>query len=217
MRTTTLKNSVLVLSALLATGAAATAAVSNFDTGVEGWIAQGDTATPLTFSATGGQTGGYAWVEDSATGGVMYFSAPAAFLGDQSAAYGFALTFDLLQRYTGGANQFADEDVLLTGGGLTLAFDTAYNPTNNVWTSYSVLLSETAGWRVGSLTGATATQAQMQTVLGNLTNLSIRAEYQTGGDTDGIDNVQMIPEPATYAWIGGLLALGLAGWRRFRR
>ena len=206
---------ILIAAALMAVRT--TAATSTFDTGIEGWTAFGDVAGVLNFDAANGHPGGCAWVDDQASGGVMYYGAPSAFLGNKSAAYGTNLTFDLSQRYKGKADQFDDEDVILTGNGLTLAFDTAYNPTNNKWTSYSVLLSESAGWRLGSLSGAVATQAQVLSVLSNLSSLSIRAEYQTGADIDRIDNVTMIPEPATYAGLVGLLALGAVFWRRFRR
>jgi hypothetical protein len=79
--------------------------------------------------------------------------------------------------------------VRLSGAGLTLAFDTPANPdVNGAWTSFIVPLSE-AGWHVGSIGGAPATQAQMQSVLAAITALHIRAEYKTGADTDFIDNV----------------------------
>jgi len=206
---------ILIAAALMAVRT--TAATSTFNTGTEGWTAFGDVVGVLNFDATNGHPGGCAWVDDQASGGVMYYRAPSAFLGNKSAAYGTNLTFDLFQSYSGNADQFNDADVILSGSGLTLAFDTEYNPTNNAWTSYSVLLSESAGWHLGSLSGAVATKSEVQSVLSNLSSLSIRAEYQTGADIDRIDNVTMIPEPATYAGLGGLLALGTALWRRFRR
>lgn len=80
------------------------AATSTFDSEAEGW------------SATGGNPGGNVFIDDLTTGGVTYFIAPALFHGNFAGAFGTQLTFDLMQRYPGGANQFNDEDVILSGG-----------------------------------------------------------------------------------------------------
>jgi len=189
------------------------AAISTFDTDAEGWTAAGDVEGPLSWSATGGNPGGHAVIDDRTTGGVTYFVAPAAFLGDQSAALGTDLTFDLMQIYPGSPDQFNSSDVVLQGGGLTLAHDTPVNPGNGVWTSYGVRL-EAPGWRLNSLSGAQATPEQFATVLSDLTALRIRAEYQTGADIGHLDNVALVPEPATWAMLGvGLAAIGVIGRR----
>jgi hypothetical protein len=161
---------------------------STFESTDEGWVAQGDVAVPVTWTAAGGNPRGHVQVVDSVSGGVMYFVAPAKFRGDRSSSYGRLLRFDLRQSYTGAANQFDDRDLILVGGGLTLVFDTAQNPTNGAWSSYSVPLAP-GGWRITSLGGAIATEAQIRAALASVTSLSIRAEYQTGSDTDSLDNV----------------------------
>ena len=136
-----------------------------------------------------------------------------------------ARRFDLKQVFPGAADQFDAPDVILTGAGLTLAFDLASNPANGSWTSYAVPLTST-GWHLGTLAGAAPTAAQFLGVLSNLTALQIRAEYQTGADTGSLDNVFLatavagpIPEPETYALM--LLGLGsvlaAAGRRRAKK
>ena len=198
---------------------------STFDTGVEGWTGIGDVAAPLSWSGTGGNPGGNVSLVDSVAGGTTYFLAPAAFLGNQSGAIGTSLTFDLKQVFPGAADQFDAPDVILTGAGLTLAFDLASNPANGSWTSYAVPLTST-GWHLGTLAGAAPTAAQFLGVLSNLTALQIRAEYQTGSDTGSLDNVVLatavtgpVPEPETYALM--LLGLGsvlaAAGRRRAKK
>ena len=119
----------------------------------------------------------------------MYWQAPAKFRGAREQWYEGRLDFDLKQSAVD--TQFDADDVLLTGGGLTARLTVSPNPAT-AWTHYSVTLSETAGWIVN---GAPATQANMRTVLGNLTDLRIRAEYRTGADTDGLDNVKLVPGP----------------------
>lgn len=216
MRHHHLKCAALALSLFAA--ASAHAQTSGFDAGTEGWSATGDVAGPVTWVATGGNPDGHVQIVDSVTGGVTYFVAPSSFLGNQSAAIGTNLTFDLQQVYPGGVNQFDDSDVLLSGGGLTIAFNTANNPANGSWTSYAVPLSA-AGWHLNTLSGAAVTDAQFLTVMSNLTALYIRAEYQTGADTGKLDNVSLttpVPEPETYALL--LAGLGLLPLvRRLRR
>lgn len=161
----------------------------------------------------GRQPGRARRLDDRTTGGVTYFVAPRAFLGNQSAALGTDLTFDLMQIYPGSPNQFDSSDVILEGGGLTVAYDTPDNPSNGSWTSYAVRL-EAPGWKLNSLSGAQATPEQFAAVLSNLTALRIRAEYQTGADIGHLDNVALVPEPSTWAMLGvGLVAVGFLGRR----
>ena len=189
--------SLIISCTALAPATLSAAIVSTFETNTDGWSVVGDIVGPATFSSTGGNPGGHIFINDAVTGGVTYFVAPAKFLGDQSASYGTPFTFDLRQSYTGGANQFDDVDVFLVGAGLTLVFDAPVAPGNGVWTSYSFTLVETAGWRISSLAGVAPSQAQMQNVLGDITSIRLRAEFQTGADTGSLDNVVLVPEPSS--------------------
>jgi hypothetical protein len=88
------------------------------------------------------------------------------------------------------------------------------NPSNNAWTSYGVLLSDLSGWHVSTLVGPLATQAQIQATLANITDLSIRAEYQTGPDTDSLDSVFLFSPSLSVSDVGStflLLALAVSG------
>ena len=202
-----------VAPALFLTWGAAVAASSDFSSGNEGWAAMGDSLGPIEWSVSGGNPGGQVFISDSASGGVTYFLAPAAFLGNQSAAIGTNLTFDLEQVYSGGPSQFDAEDVILQGNGLTIAFNLATNPANGAWTSYTVPLSA-AGWTLNTLGGAAATSAQFASVMSGLTSLRIRAEYQSGQDVGHLDNVVLatvavVPEPATSMLVLAGLGVGL--------
>jgi hypothetical protein len=129
---------------------------------------------------------------------VWYFKAPAAFHGNFTAAYNTNLRFDLKQSSL--SSQFNTVDVYLRGGGLELTYDTPNNPGTN-WTSYSLAMTEIGGWLISELA---PTQAQMLRVLGDVTDLQIRGEFVTGSDVGSLDNVSMVPEPASLL----LLALG---------
>ena len=169
---------------------------STFDSGDEGWQifgdAQGATAQP-TYSATGGNPGGFLSAQDDVTGGYWYWEAPETFLGDQCAAYGGNLGFDLRQSDT--SSQSDRADVILrsdvNGEIVTLVLDTAENPGTD-WTSYTIALKETAGWTKETLTGPTPTAAEMRQVLSNLSQLLIRGEYRVGEDVGSLDNPTLV-------------------------
>jgi hypothetical protein len=215
------------LAALLITLAAAPTPadiLSTFDTNLDGWTITGD-AAGLSFVATGGNPAGRARGADSVAGSTWFFLAPPKFLGNQSAAYGSTLSFDLTQEIIGAPAPYNDNDVLLSGAGLTLAFDTPANPTYfPAWASYAVPLTASAGWRVNSINGAPATESQLRSVLANLTALRIRGEYQSGADSGSLDNVRLpstLPGDANrngvidrddFALTDRGLAKGLTGW-----
>ncbi|MGB0384154.1 MAG: Ig-like domain-containing protein [Ardenticatenaceae bacterium] len=162
-------------------------AASTFDANNEGWTIAGGASGP-SYSPTGGNPDGYISASD-APGDYWYWQAPAKFLGDLSSAYKGKLSFDLRQSKT--SDQFDLEDIILVGGGLTLVYDTPVNP-GTTWTSYTVPLDETAGWKKDTLNGSAATQAEMLAVLSSLTTLRIRGEYAGGADTGDLDNVVLV-------------------------
>jgi hypothetical protein len=172
---------------------------SNFTLNSEGW-----TAVDLTYravgspptelgtlthmhSGSGGTSGGHIWIDDP-TVNVFYWSAPGDYLGNRSDSYGASLSFHL--KAEGGSYIFSQEDVVLVGGGKTLVFDTTVVP-DGAWQNYTVGLTET-GWRVGSLSGPAASEADMKAVLANLQKLYIRGEFRgTVDDIGRLDTVEL--------------------------
>jgi uncharacterized repeat protein (TIGR02543 family) len=168
-------------------------ASSTFDGDTDGWTTTGD-GSASSFVSSGGNPAGYVSSTDQAQGLDWYWRAPAKFLGNMAAAYQGTLQFDLKQSAVD--SQYNLDDVVLVGGGYTLAYDTPNNPATT-WTHYSIPLNETAGWKLNSITGPAASQAQILAVLGALTDLRIRGEFRNGADTGGLDNVLLLPGPAT--------------------
>jgi hypothetical protein len=213
-----LMRSALGAAALLGSVCASAAGTvrSDFASDTEGWLLFGDATTSVPgFVAAGGNPGGYLHGSDQTVGGVWYWQAPAKFLGNRSLSFGQTLSFDLRMR--GSGSLFEDSDVRLEGGGQSLHVDLSPVPQNVPWTSYSVALNESGGWRVGSFNGAAATDAQIQQALTNLAALRIRGEFISGPDNGDLDNVVMaaVPEPQTYLLFGA--GLGMVAWISRRR
>lgn len=191
----------LMLAAALligATTANAQLVQSPFAAGTDGWLnvtLPYPTAVPPTVLATYSPTwvsgsGGYIRLNDpdgsGQTGECQYWAAPAAYLGDQSAAFGGTLAFDLSNTGSG-FGPFVQEDVILTGGGLTLIRALTPVPVT-AFTHYSIVLAP-SGWHRGSIAGPAPTIAEMRAVLSAVDHLYIRAEHQLGPDTEFLDNV----------------------------
>lgn len=168
--------------------------VSGFNTDNEGWGMFGDatSATP-SHAATGGvNNSGYIFAKDQQASQVYLFQAPAKFLGGKGAYYGGSLSFYLKQQ-SALSRPFDSDDVVLEGAGITLVYNMPTNPGLE-FSSFSVPL-RAGSWKVSSLSGATATEAQLRSVLANLTVLRIRGEFETGEDTGSVDEVILSKTP----------------------
>lgn len=161
---------------------------STFDNDIDNWLVVGDaTSANPNFIAEGGNPGGYLSADDTAAGGVWFWSAPAKFLGNQNTSFGKNLSFDLKQSDL--SSQFDDSDVIITSSDLTIALDLSENPGID-WTHYTVKLDATNPWKINTITNATlATPEEILAVLSDITSLKIRGEYISGSDTGGLDNV----------------------------
>lgn len=165
---------------------------SMFTSDLEGWVATNATQS---FSDTEGDPAGSLRGTEGGSG-VWYFAAPDSYLGNLSDYYGGSLSFEMKQDVD--INQFDDVDLVLTGAGLKLVLDVGDNPGTD-WTSYSVSLALGGGWRLSSLSGSVASEAQIRDVLGNLESFLIRGEFVNGttGDASNLDNVVVTGEPVT--------------------
>jgi Laminin B (Domain IV) len=168
---------------------------SGFATDDDGWMIAGDaqaTSVKPDYAGTGGNPDGLISATDDVTGGTWYFVAPAKYLGNQSSTYGQPLRFDLKVDMVP-ASPFDAPDVILRSGDVELSYDASPDPGTD-WTPYTVTLSET-GWHLGDLTAPAPTATEMRTVLGTLTALWIRGEFNTGADKGSLDNVRFGNSP----------------------
>jgi hypothetical protein len=165
-------------------------ASSDFSVNAEGWRVFGDGI--LSYRASGGSPGGFIRITDQPQSLVSYFDAPAKFLGDKSAAYGWTLEYDV--RHSSGGLFDGVPELILVGGDLTLHFNHPAPGTS--WKHLRLRLEAgAAGWTFGSSTGPAPTEEQFRTVLSALTQLRIRAEYIIGADFGDLDSVVIFGSP----------------------
>ena len=108
-------------------------AESRFDADTDGWTVVTNNSGPF-FVAGGGNPDGHICVTDNLAGG-FFFTAPAAYLGNVSRAYGRALLYSL--RIDRTDSQFSAREVVLIGDGLTLTLDLPYPGVD--WVDYAVV------------------------------------------------------------------------------
>ena len=202
----------------------AQAQTSTFDTNDEGWSIVSFTnlstdsfgivgTYAAIYNSTGGNPGGFISNNDP-DGGDATFSAPASFLGDRSVAVGTMFSYDLIHS---GSNNYNATDLIFQGNGMSLLWEASPDlmPTTT-WMNVAVTLAPSAQWHLNTHNGALATMSDFQSVFANLTGVFVRGEYTTGGESDGIDNVNFVPEPATTSLL--LLSLGATAivWKKRR-
>ncbi|WP_165806011.1 laminin B domain-containing protein [Marixanthomonas spongiae] len=164
-----------------------------FKENAEGWRITGDAQggyTEASYSPDGGVQDGYIYADDNVQGGVWYFTAPETYHGDKNEFYGAKLSFSLFQD-SDMSNQFENSDIIFKNGDTQITY--VYSPDaypGEDWTDYSVTISAGNGWLIGEYDSEVeATEADIKAVLANVTEFSIRGEFESGPDNGGLDNI----------------------------
>ena len=160
--------------------------MANFDTDAEGWMTNEDGSTPVEYFDEG-----YVCGTDQDFIDAWYFSAGENWLGDQSAAYGGALTYELNQSATDGIQNTVPYNVVLVGSEATLQYRAVGNPGTD-FTRYVVPLVEVEGWQVAGR-DEIPTQAEMREVLSDLQALRIIGEFRGDEDTGCLNEAALYP------------------------
>ena len=211
----------LLILALTAASAVAQPITSDFTVNDDGWrdvrVYAAETFTNFdhyytppfapSYSATAGHPGGTISIQDIAGEASAEFMAPARFLGDKSGYYGGTFSWDY-QSTDGSVPADPVYDLVLVGAGLVLLLDAGLSPPTGVWVHRTATLSESAGWRVSSLSGRVPTGAEFQAVLANLEGLFIESDLAGGADTGFLDNVAMTEGPGIPATLAITLDAG---------
>lgn len=181
---------------------------SDFSTDLDGWtISSGSGA--LSYSAAGGNPGGYLFVDNAEGSIIVRAIAPAKFLGNLSAYNGGMLSFDgnLLSKGSVAFFPAYGQVRISTTSGTPATLDIApSDPSIGVWTTYSVALDATTWGQ---------TPARWTEILSNVTEIAIVLEAVSGLETNGFDNFVLtsVPEPSTTL----LASLGLVSLATARR
>ena len=171
-------------------------------------------------------TGQLTAIDESSETGVY---APGGLLGNQAAAYGSFISFDVSDAFNDGVPYPAL--ILYGANGLAAAVRAGPPSTDNgSLTPYEFNLDENTFDQFfgGNALGGPISQSDFQSILANLSGVAFRTEYKTGGDDSRFDNAVFsrfvdhnattpgaVPEPATWGMmLAGFGAMGYAMRRR---
>jgi hypothetical protein len=162
----------------------------DIDQDIDGWSSAGD-GLAVTYTPNGNPTGAIK-INDGGDGEPFYFRSPDRYDGNLSQAYGGTLSFDLKVSVTGtNWGEWADISVYGGASRITCKFP---RPTTVGWEHKSVNLAYGTGteWHVGQWNdGVVAIAADIQAVLGNVTEIRIRAEWSSSSESGWLDNVRV--------------------------
>ena len=178
---------------------------STFDLDADDWMILEVTNTggaivdtfPPAWQATGGNPGGHIIAFETGGSTAARFSAPGKFIGDKRTFIGSELRFDLLS--SPGAEKAMVQFLVNLLNDTTqeaLTFGGALGPSNT-FTTYVIPIEASAGWTYydlsGSITQRPAVSADFDSVLSNLSQLSIQGEFINGPELTRLDNVVLGP------------------------
>ena len=220
----------IMAAAMLGGAGTAAAAIvpvaSTFDAGTEGWQQQTRGPGPavggssaVSWVSTGGDPGGFVRLTAPSEGVWSYWRAPAAFSGDRRAYEEGFLTFSLRSNQTL-VHAFTinspgtGHDIEIDSGAGQVYYDIpGPDLAANVWHRFSLPLDGT-GWKFSAGDGAVS-PAQFETVLSQVNDLRIRAEWSTAVDTDDLDTVALtapalaLSQAATSGEVGSSHCVGV--------
>lgn len=189
----------LICFVILSSFNAFSQAVSDFDSGNEGWMIVniGTGPTPsLTYSSTNGAPNGTIYATDGTMGtGIFYFVGGPEFKGDLSAYYNGSLTFDLkMNAATGSFIPAPDMIIVKSDGAQIVSSMPASVHPNNSWKNFSLSLNEYY-WNYTTTYGEPVTASDMMVYLSDVKEIYIRGDYKTSVETSWLDNVMISGTP----------------------
>ncbi|MFQ5468936.1 MAG: hypothetical protein ACE5EH_01385 [Gammaproteobacteria bacterium] len=184
---------------------------STFDTYLDGWTAISGQTTSVSFSAPGGNPGGYVRNVDSGpTGG--HISAPTKFLGDWSSLDGTGtLSWDF-KLFSKGPGNIKPLRAHLFGPGGSASFNSGVIAPVGNWITVDAAIIESQWTLVsGTWAGLLANVTSLRLAIENVSDAGLAGG---GSEITGIDNVALtaVPLPAAF-WLFGA---GLVTLFRFR-
>lgn len=189
---------------------------STFNTDADGWTcSDNNLASPLTINyfGSGGNPGGYISAGIGLSSQPFFFTSPAKFGGNIAYfCYGQELTFDMQLNYaptTHGASGLGDVQIRTPAGQILVANLPTFPAQAPAWSTHTIRLDETFGWRIGGTTGPLATKVQMLQFLSGVFAFRFSIDYTNATlntFSGAIDNVvlnqrALLPSPIISSFV----------------
>ena len=156
-------------------------------------------------ASSGGNPGGFLeGIETNPAGGKVTYIAPSTWNGNWNSYIGGTLSYDI--KIISGTSYFQDVDVYIYSGSSYISYTNSNLAYWSGWKTFSIPLTQ----------AAFGNNPNFNSVMFSVTGLSIRGEYITGAEEEGLDNVivkSATPIPAPF-W---LISSGLAGLIALKR
>lgn len=189
---------ILLVLCMLLTAFSHAQITSTFNTDSEGWtLSDNNNNDPQTVNhfPAGGNPGGYVSATKASSSQPYFWTSPAKFGGNVSYfSYGQELTFDLQVDHVASVHSgVGDVQIKLSTGAILVLNLPSFPAQAPAWSSYTIRLDETAGWRVSSPVGPLATKAQILQYLSSVASFRVNIKYNSGVSTftGAIDNVEL--------------------------
>jgi gliding motility-associated-like protein len=187
---------------------------STFNADADGWTCSDvNLSGPLTIThnSTGGNPGGFTSVSTATSSLTFpnYFTSPSKFNGNISfLSYGQDLSFDIQLNHAANAHSPYGDILIRTPSGSWLAYNLPTFPAQApAWSTHTVRLDESAGWRLGGTSGPLATKQDMLNYLSQVASIRINVHYRnlTTTAVGSIDNVvlnqrTLLPAPVVTSF-----------------
>jgi|GEM_PF-3559212 len=200
----------VILAVSLTPAAMRASVIGNFNSSSEGWTSGG----VCSFNPNVGDPAGDLDCGTQVTGPTL--TAPAKFLGNDSAAFGNTFSFDMFNRLS---NVFVTLDLIGDGQGLMYVIGDV-GPSSS-WEQETVPLTPSAWTALNS--AAKPSAAGFESILKDVTAIQVVTSIPTftdlAFDNFNLGGVTATPEPGTislFAFAGALIAIGRKGRRKGR-
>ena len=170
-------------------------AYTNFATSIDGWSVTDNDQNTIAYNSgpgSDGEAGFLTWTDLETNYSSVVL--PEDFTGDLTDAIGGSLSYDITLLQEGNAGYITTVDLptveIEAADGTIIEYITDYQPQLGQWDTVSASLDANS-WV--SASGDPISEADLQAVLSDVSEVRLRAEYMWNQDITGFDNVRLNP------------------------